>query len=83
MRAHSLKPELLEKEDHGYSPVNGLRINKKENPIIETRIVRKEERDKRLDHRSARNTFTNLVAGGTKRIQHLIIPAQLPEDYDP
>ena len=33
--------------------------------MIENRVVRNEERDKRLDHRSARNTFTNLIADGT------------------
>lgn len=33
--------------------------------MIENRIVRNEERDKRVDHRSARNTFTNLIADGT------------------
>ena len=33
--------------------------------MIENMVLRKEERDKRLDHRSARNTFTNLIADGT------------------
>lgn len=33
--------------------------------MIESMVVRNEERDKRLDHRSARNTFTNLIADGT------------------
>lgn len=33
--------------------------------MIESMVVRNEERDKRLDHRSARNTFTNLIANGT------------------
>ncbi len=33
--------------------------------MIENMVVRNEERDKRLDHRSARNTFTNLIADGT------------------
>ncbi|MBN2704800.1 MAG: hypothetical protein JXR23_11385 [Pontiellaceae bacterium] len=28
--------------------------------MIENRVLRNEERDKRLDHRSALNTFTNL-----------------------
>lgn len=33
--------------------------------MIMNTVVRNEERDKRLDHRSALNTFTNLIAGGT------------------
>lgn len=33
--------------------------------MIESMVLRNEERDKRLDHRSARNTFTNLIANGT------------------
>ena len=33
--------------------------------MIENRVLRNEERDKRQDHRSARNTFTNLIADGT------------------
>ncbi len=33
--------------------------------MIESTVVRNEERDKRLEHRSALNTFTNLIAQGT------------------
>jgi len=33
--------------------------------MIESTVMRNEERDKRLDYRSARNTFTNLIANGT------------------